>query len=436
MPPPPTDRVHRTLKQVFDDAERAFAEYRWAEAVRGYVAVIQAAPRFTRARYRVADALLNLGDREQAKRVYTSLAWHYIRSGRPLLGLVVCKMVLALDPGYTELLYILAELYSSESERVGDVPLPKPPPLPDGAPAPNVPNLDAPTLLATAAQVAADTDAIDETPARFPQIPLFSHLSEAAFTRVLSSLRLRRYTHGDRIIGEGEAGDSFFMVADGVVSVSRMIDGRSTLLAHLYQGAVFGEMALVSRAPRSATVTARGDVDLLEVSRKALETHAAELDGVKAALRRFTRGRLLANLVATSPLFGDLPKPERRDLIREFRPQRVGVGDILIEEGEAARGLFMAVSGEFRVERAGEWLATLGPGEVFGEISLLRDTPTVATVVGTTFGEVLVLPRASFRAVMNRYPVVLQRLTEMSEKRLMTRSAGLQVVDDDAMILL
>ena len=211
----------RSLPEVFEAAERAFAEYRWSDALRGYVAVIRAAPGFTRARYRVADALLNLGDVEQAKTVYKSLAWHFIRTGHPLLGLVVCKMVLALDPTYDDLLQILAELYSSESERVADVPLPSPLPLPDGAPAPDVPNLDAPTLLETAARIAADTDGIAEPPPRFPQIPLFSQLSEDAFLRVLASLRLRRYTDGDRIVVEGQPGDSFFMVADGVVRVSR-----------------------------------------------------------------------------------------------------------------------------------------------------------------------------------------------------------------------
>ena len=118
------------------------------------------APRFVRARDRIADSLLNLGDRERAKEVYQALAWHYIKAGHPLLGLVVCKMVLALDPEYEDLLHILAELYSSESDRVGDVDLPEPPPLPDGAPAPGVANQVAPGLYETATKLAADTAAI------------------------------------------------------------------------------------------------------------------------------------------------------------------------------------------------------------------------------------------------------------------------------------
>lgn len=428
----------RTLSAVFEDAERAFAAGRWADALRGYVAVIQAAPRFTRARYRVGDALLNLGDRQHAKEVYKSLAWHYIRAGHPLLGLVVCKMVLALDPSYEELLHILAALYSSDSERVGDVPLPAPLPLPDGAPAPDVPNLDAPTLMTTAAQLAADTDAIQETPPRFPRIPLFSHLSEEAFVQVLMSLQLKRCTHGETIVRQGDLGDSVYLVADGVVSISKQVTGRTLLLAHLYQGAVFGEMALMSQQPRAATVTAQGDVDLLVLTRSDLETHANQLQSVQTALRRFTRGRLLANLAATSPLFANLSKPERRRLMAEFQPRRVGRDDILIEEGEDGQGLFLVVSGTYEVSSAAQGrLAVLSAGDVFGEISLLRDSPTVATVVAATAGEVLILPKATFRQVLQDHPVVQTTLEAMSEDRLRARGNSAPVIAvEDEMILL
>ena len=394
------------------------------------------------ARYRIADALLNLGDRDRAKEVYQALAWHYIKAGHPLLGLVVCKMVLALDPEYEDLLHILAELYSSESDRVGDVDLPEPPPLPDGAPAPGIANLAAPGLYETAAKRASDTDAITEVPQRFPQIPLFSHLAEDAFIRVLASLRLRRFTDGQTIVNEGESGDSFFMLADGVVVVSKTMTGRPVTLAHLHQGAVFGEMALVSNAPRAATVQARGDVDLLELRRGDLEQHAGELEGVKKALKRFTRGRFLANLAATSPLFRSLAKPDRRALMSKFRPETTYAGDVLIEEGEPGRGLYLALRGNFKVEAnkggAPVELATLRGGDVFGEISLLTDAPTNATVTATTLGEVLLLPKEDFQTVVRRYPEVKATLDAMTAERLHERNAltgDVPATDDSAVML-
>ncbi len=430
-----------SVAEVFSQGEVDFVAGRYEEALRSYSAVIQAAPRFTRARYRVADSLLNLGDRIRAKEVYKGLAWHYIKAGHPLLGLVVCKMVLALDPSYDDMLYILAELYSSESDRVGDIDLPKPLPLPDGAPAPTIPAADPPTLLDTAAKLAADTDPITEVPPRFPLIPLFSHLKEDAFIKVLGSLRLRRFTNGDRIISEGEPGDSFFMLADGVVTVSKSIKGRDTVLAHLHQGAVFGEMALVSNAPRAATVSAEGDVDLLELSRLDLEGHAGELESVKEALKKFTRGRFLANLAATSPLFKSLGKPERRAIMLRFKPKKIHTDDILIEEGDAGRGVYLILRGEFGVSKRDGGkdveVAKLRGGDVFGEISLLKGTPTTATVAAKSIGEVLFLAKEDFQEVLQEHPEVRENLDKLSAERL--RELKEQVADvstDDSSVLL
>lgn len=430
------------LSDLWAHAERQFSNASYEDALRGYLAVVQGAPRFTRARYRVADTLLNLGDRARAKEVYQGLAWHYIKAGHPLLGLVVCKMVLALDPSYDDMLRILAELYSSESDRVGDVEIPRPPPIPEGLPARGMPLLDPPKLLETAARKAADIDHITDVPARFPQIPLFSHLSEGAFIRVLGSLRLRRYTHGEFIVTEGTTGDSFYMLADGVVEVSRKLGGQPTVLAHLHAGAVFGEMALVSNAPRAATVRAQGDVDLLELKRADLEHHAGELDSVKKALKRFTRGRFLANLAATSPLFSGLPKPDRRALMAKFQPRNTYAHDVLIEEAEPGRGLFLALRGEYSVSalQAGvsTELACLRGGDLFGEISLLREEPTVATVTVVTPGEVLFLPKEEFAGMLERYPDVQRNLETMSTERLKQRRALAtgEIATDDAAVML
>ena len=429
------------MAELFNEAEARFGSGDWEQALRAYAAVIEVAPRFTPARYRVADCLLNLGDSEHAKTVYRSLAWHYIRSGHPLLGLALCKMVTALDPRSSDLLEILAELYSSESERIAEGELPRPPPLPDGAPAPPVSNVPPAQLHASAARLAADTEAITETPPNFPLVPLFSHLDEKTFIRVLHRLRLRRFQHDEVIIREGERGESFFMLANGQVTVWKLVEGRETLLARLHQGAVFGEMALVSSAPRAATVRAVGDVDLLELSRADLETQAEELESVRTALERFTRGRFLANLAATSPLFRALDPDARRRVLARFESELVASGDIVIEEGESAPGLFLVLRGELKVSRrvggTERRLAILRSGQVFGEISLLHDLPTTATVTAVSPGELLRIRRDQFEEVLRDFPELWSSLRELSEKRLeaQQRIAGPVATRDSSVML-
>ncbi|MEO1228339.1 MAG: cyclic nucleotide-binding domain-containing protein [Myxococcota bacterium] len=422
------------LRTRYQEAETAFARGEWKTALAGHLAVVRAAPGFAAARFRIADALLNLGHRSEAKAVYRGLAWHHIRGGQPLAGLVATKMLLALDPELDDLLAILAELYSSESDRTGDVDVTPPVGLPEGA-AGEV-SEDGRVLLEVAAAEAGNMDGITVVPEVLPPIPLFSHLTEQAFFTVLESLRLRRFANGEAIIREGEVGDAFYMLAEGQVNVTRSVGSQEALLARLGRGAVFGEMALVSRAARQATVRANGDVDVLELDRADLEAHAGQLESVKQALKKFTRGRFLANLAATSPLFQALARPDRRALMGRFRPQRVFPGDILIEEGEAGRGLFLILTGQMGVAAGSSNLAQLRSGDVFGEISLLHQAPTTATVTAESAGELLFLPREDFGEVLAIYPAVAETLRAMSSERLAQRfGSNSDVSTDDASVM-
>lgn len=429
-----------SLKAQFIQAETAFGLGQWWDALAGYVGVARGEPRFSKARFRAADTLLNLGYQDEAKRIYRALAWDHIRGGRPLLGLVATKMVLALNPQLEDILAVLAELYSADSDRTGDLGVPSLVTLSSSLPAISV-DEGGDALVRAALRIGVEPIESEAMPQMLPRIPLFTHLREAAFLEVLQSLMLRRYAHGEELLREGDPGDSFFILVDGEVSIWRGRGSHTALLARLSRGAVFGEMSLVSRSARTATVRAIGEVDALELSRSDLEGHAGQLESVKDALRKFTRSRLLANLAATSPLFGHLPFQDRRGLMRMFRAQRVFPGDILIEKGEKARGLYLVLSGEMKVlinnPLGSETLAVLNSGEVFGEMSLLHDELTSASVVVKDVGEVLFLPADEFREVIRRYPAVLDTLMSMSSERLARRrlvETG-DVLTDDASIL-
>jgi cAMP-dependent protein kinase regulator len=200
-------------------------------------------------------------------------------------------------------------------------------------------------------------------------------------------------------------------------------------------------MALVSAAPRTATVRAVGDVDLLELSRADIETQAEELGSVRTALERFTRGRFLANLAATSPLFRALDPDARRRVLARFESELIAPGDIVIEEGESGPGLFLVLRGELKVSRrvggTERRLAILRSGQVFGEISLLRDVPTTATVTAVSPGEVLRIRRDQFEEVLRDFPELWSTLRELSEKRLeaQRRVAGPVATRDSSVMI-
>ncbi len=109
--------------------------------------------------------------------------------------------------------------------------------------------------------------------------PLFSRATDRDLKTVAKQASVRVVPAGKTIMREGEKGDRFFVVIDGEVRVTR--GGRK--VAELRSGRGFGELALLSNAPRTATVTTVTDTELVSLDRK---TFSKLLDESPAFARR------------------------------------------------------------------------------------------------------------------------------------------------------
>ncbi len=418
-------------------------------ALHAYAALARLDPTELSVRLRIGDSLLALGRPQDAAVVYAALARHATHAGHPLHALVAMKILEALEPQLGVLLGGLAKLYASGSPKLGpsvrvslglgDGPLPpnvKPNPSPDVA-----------ELAPVAATIGASYEGVAAYAERVPPIPLFSQLPEDAFAAVLAALRLVRARPGDAILAQGEPGQSFYVLARGDVRVTRTKpDGAEIALATLHSGAIFGEMALVSAQPRTATVTAVSDCDLLEFDRAALLAASDSVGVIAQALDAFARERLVNNLLATAPLFQPLDKKQRVELARRFAALDVPQGTAMIQEGAAGQGLYVLVSGEADVwKRDGDekvMLATLHAGDVFGEISLVRDEPTTATVTAATQCTVLFLAKDLFQRLAGAIPEIAAYVEELGDERimdtrlLMTEAASAEVLDEDDLVFI
>lgn len=251
-----------------------------------------------------------------------------------------------------------------------------------------------------------------------PRAPLFSDLSHEAFVELVERCPLRRFESGDRIIQQGEPGDSFYVICEGRASVLREDDGLAHPVAALEAGEFFGEVALLAGGPRTASVYAlTDDTQVLEISGQLLMELARRHPGVAAALKTFCRQRLLSNLLSTSPLFRPLEKSERRELATRFRARDALAGEMVITEGARGDGLYVILAGEVEVVREGIVAGTLGAGDVFGEMSLLDGLPAVATVRTRRRTSLLRLPPADLTLVLERYPAVRQHLEALRDAR-------------------
>ncbi|HEY5676043.1 MAG TPA: cyclic nucleotide-binding domain-containing protein, partial [Myxococcales bacterium] len=263
------------------------------------------------------------------------------------------------------------------------------------------------------------------------KVPLFDDLSQDAFVELVNKVGYHRHAAGQRIIREGDPGRSFYIIVEGKVRVFKSTkDGKELTLAHLGEGAFFGEMALLSGAPRTANVVAEEDTEILEVTDVVLRQLATKYPQVISSLKNFYRQRLLNNVMAISPLFKDFDPGERKAIVEKFRMKQAGPGEVVVAEGQSSDGLYVVLHGTVLVSTCKDGkdiaLARLSEGEIFGEMSLLTRRPATATVTASGNAILLRLPRENFQELVVTHPQILELVSELTERRKGATEAILQ----------
>jgi CRP-like cAMP-binding protein len=124
------------------------------------------------------------------------------------------------------------------------------------------------------------------------------------------------------------------------------------------------------------------------------------------------------------PLFSGVSKKGLRAIVAAADEFTVKPGKELVREGEHGRHLYVVVEGSVKVVRDGRTVATLGPGDFFGELALISGAPRTATVTAEEESTLMVLDPRRFEVVMAEEPQVAKAvLATMGDRvRLLERS--------------
>ncbi|HEV7888373.1 MAG TPA: cyclic nucleotide-binding domain-containing protein [Acidimicrobiales bacterium] len=116
-------------------------------------------------------------------------------------------------------------------------------------------------------------------------------------------------------------------------------------------------------------------------------------------------------------LFSSLSKKELATLGKRADEVEVPAGKVLTVEGKPGHEFFMIIDGTATVNRNGRDVTTLGPGQYFGELSLLDRGPRSATVTAASDMTLLVLGQREFSGVLDEVPGLAHKLlAAMAEK--------------------
>jgi CRP/FNR family transcriptional regulator, cyclic AMP receptor protein len=115
----------------------------------------------------------------------------------------------------------------------------------------------------------------------------------------------------------------------------------------------------------------------------------------------------VVNILAKVPLFKGLGKRQLEKLARIMVDRTCEEGEVIVPQGQTGYGFFIIASGAAKAVRERSdgsevVVNTFGPGDFFGELSMLDDGPRTATVVATEETRCLVLPRWNFLGVLRQ----------------------------------
>jgi CRP-like cAMP-binding protein len=125
--------------------------------------------------------------------------------------------------------------------------------------------------------------------------------------------------------------------------------------------------------------------------------------------------------LATLPLFNGLDDDQLGELATWFHLQSETEGKRLVGEGAPGYTFFVLTDGTAVVTSEGQSLATLGPGDFFGEISILGDGRRSATVTSTSPVRFLVMFGTEFRRLETAHPEIASRIEETMQGRVAGR---------------
>lgn len=128
-----------------------------------------------------------------------------------------------------------------------------------------------------------------------------------------------------------------------------------------------------------------------------------------------------ATALGRAPLFRNLSRAELVQLAMATEDLEVEAGKVLAREGDIGQEFFVIVDGEVSVTKDGQEINRLGPGDFFGEIALIWDSPRrTATVEAATPVRFFVLTRQAFRGLVDHHPDIEAKVLEELEQRVQT----------------
>jgi cAMP-dependent protein kinase regulator len=232
---------------------------------------------------------------------------------------------------------------------------------------------------------------------------LIKHLEDYQRKDIFDAMFAVVHNPGDIIIKQGDEGDNFYVIDEGIVDV--FVD--DVYVNSIADSGSFGELALIYNTPRKATVKAKTAVKLWAIDRDTYR---------RILMSSIIKKRKLYNeFLSKVSIIASLDEYERLTIADALTPVEFSDGDIVVKQGEPGDDFYIIEEGTAVVlqQRSADEpqveVGRLGKSEYFGEIALLLDRPRAATVVAKGPLKCVKLDRATFERLLGPCADILKR---------------------------
>ena len=213
-------------------------------------------------------------------------------------------------------------------------------------------------------------------------LPMFEDIPVDALNEIAGRVRLRGLGDGQAVFRQGDQPDAFYLVRKGVLEVVEEAteSGGERRMRDLGRGESFGELGLVTAAPRAATVRAVGAAEVFEVDKGAFDRLLADklhLPDFEPTLQQVAELRGLS-------CFANLSTAQLWELLDGGAWVSFAPGEQVMRQGEVGDSFYAISSGQVDIVKDERLVNTIGRGSYFGEVALLMEVPRTATVTART----------------------------------------------------
>lgn len=285
-----------------------------------------------------------------------------------------------------------------------------------------------------------------ETLSLLSRSPFFAGSPSSAIEALVDAAHITHSPPGAVIIEEGEYEMICYVVLHGGfrIFVTDKETGEKKLVRDLGAGDLFGEMSIVSGAPRGAEVVCVEEAILLRIDREGFLKFLDASPPVRARLDSRYRERALAGALKMVDVFSAIEKPVMARLAQTVELRVYRKGEVIFEAGGRPEAFYLIRDGFVQMARdlkEGEAeffdsrfdktslkpgaggrprefiMGYLGQGAYFGERALFDNRPRTATATAVTRVELVRICRKDFESLMFNYPEVRAKMKEIAASR-------------------